>query len=412
MSRSEPNSVSRTTAAAEHGIRRFTLRDLFALTAICGLLSALAAPAVQVARERSRRDACAANFKNLGFALQNHHDVFKRFPPLSYQGNADGQANVGLMPGSGTSGTSAGYLTTPGTASGYSWIVMILTYLNRTEPNTSIVRTTDDYRREAWSNSVEYQIDFDGALGHFSTLPLDEVICPAYGGPRISTACSGLGNISVSGYSLPATGYRPFYDATRSAPRGVQITNYVALSATTSRFMPDPQSADGTLIPGRGLNMKTLLDGTSKTLVACETKEPAFNSWYDGTTAWTTGMPAGSKVPRGEAPPLQGFLRVPPGEVSALECGPTCLQPDGTPRLYAPAGYTTTGFRGQSGSIAFGPSSDHAGGVVMHLAADASAHTVTTDIDPNLYLQLITRAGGEPVLACCDDRDGSDARER
>ena len=63
--------------------------------------------------------------------------------------------------------------------------------------------------------------------------------------------------------------------------------------------------------------------------------------------------------------------------------------------MYAPSCYTTAGFSDQSGSIAWGPSSDHAGGVVMHLAADGSVHAITTDIDPTLYVRLVTRAGGD-----------------
>ncbi len=46
--------------------------------------------------------------------------------------------------------------------------------------------------------------------------------------------------------------------------------------------------------------------------------------------------------------------------------------------------------------IAYGPSSNHSGGVVLHGAADASVHNITTDVDPNVYMHIITRAGREP----------------
>ena len=32
----------------------------------------------------------------------------------------------------------------------------------------------------------------------------------------------------------------------------------------------------------------------------------------------------------------------------------------------------------------------------MHLAGDASVHAIAPDIDPTLYMHLITRAGREP----------------
>ena len=397
MSEYEPNPVSGVRLSAERERMRFSLRDLFVLTAICGVLLAIALPFVQQAREQARQNHCSSHMKILGLGLQNFHDVHRRFPAVSNQANVDGEANVGLMPGSGSAATRAGFRTTPGTASGYSWIVMILPYLEEIALTQSIETASQNYTLDGWSSSKSFDFLPTGGQ-HVSTVPLDEVICPSYGGPMISTASSGIPSISVAGYTLPATGYGPFYDATTSPPRGVQITNYVALSATTSLNMPNPKTADGVLIPGEGLNMKKILDGTSKTLMVCETKEPAFSSWYDGTTAWTTATPAGTQLTKGTTWPTKGFPILPVGEVCSLQCGPGCLRPDGTPRLYAPAGYTTAGFSGQSGSIAWGPSSDHSGGVVMHLAADASAHQITTDIDPTLYIELVTRAGGEPIV--------------
>ena len=49
--------------------------------AIIGVLVALLLPAVQSARESSRRTACMNNLKQIGLANQNFYDVFNRFPP-------------------------------------------------------------------------------------------------------------------------------------------------------------------------------------------------------------------------------------------------------------------------------------------------------------------------------------------
>jgi hypothetical protein len=51
--------------------------------AIIGILVALLLPAIQSAREASRRANCQSNLKNLGIALQNYHDVYHVFPSNS-----------------------------------------------------------------------------------------------------------------------------------------------------------------------------------------------------------------------------------------------------------------------------------------------------------------------------------------
>lgn len=60
--------------------RGFTLVELLVVIAIIGVLVALLLPAVQSAREASRRSKCMNSLRQFGLAFQNHHDTLQIFP--------------------------------------------------------------------------------------------------------------------------------------------------------------------------------------------------------------------------------------------------------------------------------------------------------------------------------------------
>ena len=60
--------------------RGFTLVELLVVIAIIGVLVALLLPAVQSAREASRRTNCLNNIRQLGLAATNFADVQGKFP--------------------------------------------------------------------------------------------------------------------------------------------------------------------------------------------------------------------------------------------------------------------------------------------------------------------------------------------
>lgn len=353
--------------------RGFTLVELLVVIAIIGILIALLLPAIQAAREAARRATCVSNMKQIGLALHNVHDAQRAFPTSIFwsktQKTQEGQWELGTPATMGSA-----------TETGFSWLVKLLPFMEQ----EVLYGTLDLKQQTAYGDFMPHETARNTVLS-----PLR---CPSYSGPEHSL---------LSGSQYSSTNYTDS-DA---------LTQYVAIGGIDYTSLFDPQnmttytpSSGGTAVVGgtqhpngvinpvKRCRFRDMSDGASNTVVVCESKEENYAAWFDGATAAVFAL-MGSDY---HADPETGNYANPGTDASSVVY--TTINygdPNADPARYYLEDPSIIG--GDSGTPWIsGPSSEHAE-VVNHLFGDGSVRGITTEVEPKLYMHLVTRHAGEPV---------------
>jgi prepilin-type N-terminal cleavage/methylation domain-containing protein len=191
----------------------FTLVELLVVIAIIGVLVALLLPAVQSARESSRRTACTNNLKQIGIANQIFYDVNNRFPPgqlgpfphvdlTTYQNNVTNNQVVGPL-------------------------AYLLPYVEQTNASNLIVTSMNlDDVKPWWGGS--------GSSVTAARTRIKSFACPASNlyGPRPGFICLTVGiylnGVDITGWNTNAASFGSRPDA--DLILGLGRTNYLGVA--------------------------------------------------------------------------------------------------------------------------------------------------------------------------------------
>jgi prepilin-type N-terminal cleavage/methylation domain-containing protein len=288
-----------------HHVRRraFTLVELLVVIAIIGVLVALLLPAIQAARESSRRMKCGANLKQVATAVHNYLSAKKEFPAGSSYQRAETTPTwvVALFPYFEQQGVSAQYdfkkyaNQAPNVTLAATAVIPILICPSDPNANEPIL----EFRRQGGGSRnppIAHGLWYPGSMG--PTIPDSCTFFPTPDKLRYSCLGCAFGTIT------PATGTTPEQARTPCGPihqGGVNNTDTCA-GIFCRRHIPTEE--------------RSVTDGMSNTFMAGETlpRHYVWNCVYcDNFPVASTHIPLNTMVGRddGYAPEATANLDYP-----------------------------------------------------------------------------------------------------
>ncbi|TWU63208.1 hypothetical protein V7x_49480 [Crateriforma conspicua] len=332
----------------------FTLVELLVVIAVIGILVSLLLPAVQSAREASRRMSCGNNIRQLGLAMQNYHSAFKRFPGIGQNINNGWSLHAQLLP-----------------YAEQSQVADLIDY------RIPLGRSTDGFN-SPHDETAKIAIPFLNCPGD-TTEVVKQVVQPARRGPSIVIDAAGVnyfvnvgsGTDSYVDYGQPTdgitwvgarTGFRDVIDGTSNT---IMFAETLMGPGTEAPTVVDPNHSRSLIAGGQGRSVTDMMNFRDQVM------SQEANAFITTHNNWDTR--------RGSV------------WISSFGSGGAAINGWHTPN----SRYPDLGIRA---FIARGPRSNHPGGVMV-ANCDGSVTLLSEHVDLDAYRAMWTRNGREVVAA-------------
>jgi prepilin-type N-terminal cleavage/methylation domain-containing protein len=372
--------------------RGFTLVELLVVIAIIGVLVALLLPAVQSAREASRRAKCFNNLKQFGIAMHNFADVHGRFPSAGWYEwcNAIPRAKPPSMPADlwGQNGCINSWNNN--TLNSYS-----AGPVDGAQQPTGPAWSAPPNQGAGWPFQLlpylEQQGIMNQAAADIRNITISVLVCPTRRSPNARFVGSGTANTTAAAGGRPLCYAAPYFGPVVGGPAAKRDDPTVFLGIIV------PSEPNGLTLSHRSPNismkdspvrMAQVTDGTSNTLLLGEKwlrpDQYLTGSWQDDHNLSSSLDPDGIRL--GDVSPVKDTRNNPLTGTLVLpsDNNPCCdWWRDPMTRLPSP----------RLGSY-FGGA--HPGGMSA-MMADGSVRSISWNVPQNIFAALGNKEDGITV---------------